>query len=243
MILKELLEIFPQAKFVFLLRNPLAIFSSVMNTSLRGDFRGFFTTDRKSDLLQGPPALIEGFRRLGDRAHVVRYEELVTGTEQVLEKLCAFLEIPFDREMSNYGNKVQFENSGFVDPKSIYHHQRPVAGYADQWPERLDTAQKQHLALGYLHTLGKNTIESLGYDYEELDRILHRLQSRHLLPVAQWSLLAADRENLDWAQKMSLMLCTNLQLAVWRYRRYGLKRAIQRAFGLLVGGMRPGSGN
>lgn len=233
MIFPELLEIFPKAKYVFLLRNPLAIFSSVLETSLKDDFRGLFTVDRKSDLLRGPLAILEGIRHLGDNACVVHYEKLVSETEAVLEKLCGHLDIPVDRDMAAYGDKVQFTDSGFIDPKSIYRHQAPITEYIDRWPSRLDSAQKQHLALAYLHALGKDTVESLGYPYDELQSMLKGIRARQLLPIAQWSLLVKDRQDRSWLEELWLLFCVNLQRIRNHYRRHGLRGTMSRIIQVL----------
>ena len=227
-ILPELFEIFPDAKYVFLIRNPLAVFSSVLKTSLGDDFQGLFRLDRKSDLLEGPRAILEGINRLGDNAHVVHYEQLVSETDTVLEELCGHLGVVFHRGMASYGDKVQFAGSGFVDPKSIYRHQAPITDYIDRWPSRLDSAQNQHLGLEYLRALGKDTVQSLGYSYDELQNTLEKIKKKHILPLARWSLLVKDSQDRSWFEGLWILFCTKLQVSLKYYRRYGAGHTLVR---------------
>jgi Sulfotransferase family len=205
LIIRELATIFPNAKFVLLMRNPLAIYSSILNTGINYTWTGFRDRDRWLDIVSAPKRLLEGTALLGDRAITVRYEDLVHDPESKLKEITAFLQVDYEPAMLRYGGQVDFAGSPFIDPKSIYRHEQAVSDYVDEWKARMSSEPYRTTALVYLDELGEETVDSLGYDYDELSASLAsgrrqfvgpyvRLQRRawrHLLrhgppPVSWW---------------------------------------------------------
>ena len=70
----EIVELFPDARFVFLLRNPLAIISSIIETWGTGRWNIY---EFEFELFDGLENLIAARRHVGPRACSVRFEELV----------------------------------------------------------------------------------------------------------------------------------------------------------------------
>lgn len=236
LIIRELRKIFPVAKFVFLLRNPMAIFTSILDTNFKGDFRGLFQDDRKADILLAPRLLCEGMDTLGNDAVVVRYEKLVTEPESQIRRMCDYLRIPFEREILQYGEKVRFTNTRFVDPKSIYVHSRPTGEYINSWQKQLDSVQKVKLAGQYLDNLGRDAVECLGYSFDELKSIIKRKRRFSLLPTSSWRLLYKDTKQLTHLERFWLAFTNGLQLLYEALRRYGLVGTAKRVIKLLSRG-------
>ncbi|MFJ4617666.1 sulfotransferase family protein [Streptomyces sp. NPDC088812] len=87
----------PDARFVLLLRHPGAIVASL--TSRRTD------PDREAILAEvlGYCEKLEEARQRLDGAHVITYEELTAEPERVTRGLCAFLGVPWESGMLDYG--------------------------------------------------------------------------------------------------------------------------------------------
>ncbi|MFF3502299.1 sulfotransferase family protein [Streptomyces sp. NPDC003247] len=87
----------PNARFVLLLRHPGAIVASL--TSRRTD------PDREAILAEvlGYCEKLEEARQRLDGAHVITYEELTAEPERVTRGLCAFLGVPWESGMLDYG--------------------------------------------------------------------------------------------------------------------------------------------
>ena len=49
-IIQELKDLFPESKFVILVRNPVSVFSSIMDYNFKGDINKIFKDDRMHDL-------------------------------------------------------------------------------------------------------------------------------------------------------------------------------------------------
>jgi hypothetical protein len=165
LIIDDLIRLFPEARFVFLQRNPLSVLSSIVNTQVSHDL---WTLERFSDeLLKGPAAILSGIRQLGDRAIVVRYEDFVSGPEQELERVCGELDIRYEPGMLEYDNSAEVQ--GFMqDRTGVQQHSRPEQSRAESWRDMLNDPQQIHFAQNYLRGLGQETVEAFGYPYEEL---------------------------------------------------------------------------
>lgn len=92
LVVDEVVEFFPDARFVFLWRNPLAVVASIVDTGLSGrwDPHRF-----RIDLFRGLEALVDAYRRHGSRAVAVRYEDIVEG-EDAWRRIFSYLELEFD---------------------------------------------------------------------------------------------------------------------------------------------------
>lgn len=210
-IIPDLKRIFPDAKFIFLIRNPLAVLSSIVEVNFKGNSMGLFSVDRKHDILTAPRLILEAINHLGDQAAVVHYEHLVTEPEQATKKLCENLGLSFEPDMLNYGRKVRFEGTTFVDPKSIYNHQSPVPNYLEQWSSRFDTPQKIHIAKAYLESLGKKTVKSLGYSYNDLIAKLASPRSNKRQIIVPWRFFLTPPKESHWWERFKFSLIYSLQ--------------------------------
>jgi len=103
---KRFLKIFPEARFICIIR----------------DYRDNFISMRKlSDLkLEAPILTLQVYRwryvaklflkcakRFPDRFRIIRYEDLVTNKSEVLEELCQFIGIPFEPAVFDFYKKKE----------------------------------------------------------------------------------------------------------------------------------------
>lgn len=90
LIIPQIARLFPAGKFIFLFRNPLAVFASVMQTwhdnRLNFDFHHI-------DLFEGHRCLSEGCRLLEKQSIKVNYEKLVKDTRAECERIAGFLDL------------------------------------------------------------------------------------------------------------------------------------------------------
>ena len=176
MIIDELLRLFPEAKFIFLIRNPLAVLSSIVNTQIAHDL---WTLERFSDeLLAGPAAILGAIEKLGDKAITVRYEDFVMAPEKSLEHVCSLLELNYEPGMLEYDNSAEI--AGFMqDRTGIHQHSRPEKSRTESWRDLLSDPQQLHFAQSYLLALGRETVDALGYSYDELTEAVRSAAERN----------------------------------------------------------------
>jgi Sulfotransferase family len=217
-VIPELYRVFPDARYIILLRNPLAVLNSILNTWINGQWLELHSFS--NDLLQAPRLLLEGIDLMGQKGFVVQYEKLVEEPISQVRKLCAWLEIDYVPEMIEYGQgQLPKWNSG--DPHEVYRHARPIQQHATKWMGSLSDPQVWRFTRDYLHALRRETMERLGYPYDELEQVIdaRRPTAKRLwptLPLA-WALKQpieqgmrkGIREMVDTgARKLAFRLCT-----------------------------------
>lgn len=168
-IIPELYRLFPRAKFIFLLRNPMAVLASELSTYVKGDWPvlGIF----RPDLLSAPRYILDGIKLLGNDAIVIRYEEFVTAPERNISALCARLGISYHDAMLDYAGTPK-PIGKMNDPVGIDQHSRPSDSNVDKWKNMAHDEQNRHFALSYLKALGRDVISSLGYPYDDIHKVL-----------------------------------------------------------------------
>lgn len=209
LIIPDLARIFPGARFVLLLRNPLAVLNSILDTWVKGHWP--LLARYRLDLMDGPRQLLAGIELLGERAVVVRYEDLVTQPEREVEAACRHLGLTYDAGLVEYGGEGRLEG-GMGDPTGVDRHTRPSTAGLDRWLEMGQARQTRHFAEGYLQALGPDLLAGLGYDHQELEA---RLQA---VPCAGGKIEVPWRQVVepDRAFQKRMVL---LELALLEHRR------------------------
>lgn len=196
-IIPELRQVFPRAKFIILLRNPLAALASTLRTWFEDDPERLSGTTNHRDLLDGPALLLAGQEALGDDAIVVRYEELVSEPDRIVADLCAHLGLTFHPAMLDYGRSPA-PPGRFGDQVGVPRHSSPTAEHRDKWVGYLADPARQSCALDYLDQLGEGTLAALGYDGSELRNALLAVQTPSAAGVeAETPWVRADRLNAE----------------------------------------------
>ncbi len=197
-IIPELYQLFPRAKFVFLLRNPMAVLASELTTYVKGDWPvlGVFN----ADLMSAPGWILEGMELLGDAAAVIHYEKFVTEPESAIRKLCEYLGLEFHLDMLDYSNTPKPVGK-YNDPVGIDQHTKPSHQSVDKWKNMVNDDQSLYFAQRYLAGLGADTLNRLGYDYQAVHQVLHSREVRRqgLYP---WSVAIRPKEQWTFRQQV-----------------------------------------
>ncbi len=225
-IVSELYRVFPEAHYIILLRNPLAVLSSILNSWIR---KNWFSLYRfKHDFVDAPRFLLDAIKLLGNRCVVVHYEQLVGDPDKEVHRICDKLGIEFVPEMVEYGRqKLSRFNLG--DDEEIYRHKRPSSEKIDKWTQSLDDPQVWLLIHDYLNLLGRETIEQMGYSYEELLGKIEAYQPkqsdlRFRVPL---ELLIKKPEERNLAEYVMARLTTVIyQRGIWGATVAGIRKVI-----------------
>ena len=161
MIVPELREIFPEARFVLLLRNPLAVLSSELRTYIKGNWP--LLADFAPDLLEAPARLVAAREVLGDRLCELHYEKLVKEPAEEIQRLCRHLGLPWEPGLEDY-SETPAPRGRYNDPVGVHRHQRPSSDSLETWRELGRSAQTRAFALAYLEAIGDDTVREMGYD-------------------------------------------------------------------------------
>jgi hypothetical protein len=168
-IIPDLARVFPNARYVVLLRNPLGVISSILTKWL--DRQWLRIRDFDSALLRAPQMLLDGIDHLGSRCLVVHYEKLLADPDAQVALICDWLNIEFCPSMLDYGH-ANLPRWTLGDSSDIYLHKRPMVQNATKWIQALEHPQFWRYSHDYLQALGEPVIERMGYSFDELTRVL-----------------------------------------------------------------------
>jgi hypothetical protein len=165
LIIPEILKAFPDAKFIFLFRNPVHVMSSMMQTWSDGGFRKMYAYD--GDLNTGPKALSEGYQLLGDKAFALQYEQFVSDPLFYTNEICNYLGLDFEEEMvDSFSNQDTKGRMG--DPTGVHDYKSVSTASLNKWKKTFSTSFRRQIAYDYLNKIDEQTIATQGYDKKEL---------------------------------------------------------------------------
>jgi len=169
-IAEDLFELFPDARFVFLWRNPLSVVASTVRTWGHGRW---MVERWRADLFDGIDHLVRAHRAHADGAHAVRYEDLVTNPGETWPALFEHLGIAFDASTLEGFGGVDLE-SRMGDPIGRRDWDSVRTEPLDRWTSVISTPVRKWWCREYLRWIGSERLEHMGYSLEtlltELDR-------------------------------------------------------------------------
>jgi Sulfotransferase family len=174
LVVDEIMALFPDARFVFLWRNPLAVAASMIDSF----GRGHWNLDRyEVDLHGGIERLVAAHARRDPRAVALRFEDVVADpgatTRAVFELLGldaaeaaaeAFAGTSLNGRMGDRtGTAAYSEISG-----------EPV----ERWRTTMANPLRKRWCAAYLRSLGPERLAAMGYDHGELARAVSGIRPR-----------------------------------------------------------------
>lgn len=161
-IVEELGKIFPLAKFIFLVRNPLSIYSSTLHFGRNNRFSGLYNMHQ--DLYIGPSLLAKGYETLKDRSLLVSYDNLINDPEETLNKIHTYLEIFDVSEESTISikgslgdRKALNDNRVLIDKKSV-----------NKWKATFNTLIRKRVIKKYITNIDERYLALLKLDRKDL---------------------------------------------------------------------------
>jgi hypothetical protein len=171
-IIEDIAEIFPSAKFVFLFRNPVHVYASIIDTWNETTFTRIWAY--KSDLENGPSYLSRGFDRLRERAVRVRYEDLVVQPHAHLRRICAYMDIEYEQRMVSMFDAQELSGSMGDHKQNQRRHEINAEGL-DKWRRVFGDRFRRRILVRYIRGLAAETLSVQGYDKAAILREIESL--------------------------------------------------------------------
>ena len=174
LVVDEIMALFPDARFVFLWRNPLAVAASMIESF----GRGHWNLDRYDvDLHGGLDRLIAAHERGDPRTVAIRFEDLVAdpvaGTRTVFELL------DLDPAMASAESFAGTSLNGRMGDRTGTASYREISGEpVDRWRTTMANPLRKRWCAVYLRSLGPERLGEMGYDFDELARDVAGLRAR-----------------------------------------------------------------
>ena len=173
LIAEELPRIFPDARLVFLWRNPLAVVASIIETWTGGRWR----PDRWSlDLYEGPRNLVAAHERHRSDSCSIRYEDLIQDPATEWPKLFRFLGLGMEPSLLEAFPDIEL-TARMGDRTGAGRYRALSTEPLDKWRRVLASPIRKRWCRDYLRTLGSEVLEGMGYDLDALVSDLDALPS------------------------------------------------------------------
>jgi hypothetical protein len=161
----ELFRAFPDARFVFLWRHPLAVVASILETWGRGRWNLHYF---KADVFDGVERLVAAARAHGERAVALRYEDLVREPEKQLRSVLSYLDLDWQPDvLSGFGGVALRGRMG--DRVGVERYAAISDGSMRRWTRVLSNPLRRAWARRYLRWLGAERLALMGYDLAALE--------------------------------------------------------------------------
>jgi hypothetical protein len=164
LVVDEVMEVFPDAKFVFLWRNPIAVVASIMQTWAGGRWNLYRF---EHELHEGLANIVAAAQREAPAVHCLRYEDLVTRPAEEASRLFAFLDLPDDGSAVERFSEVQL--SGRHGDHAGTGRYAAISGDSlDGWADVMSGRMRKRWCSRYLDWIGDDRLAFMGYDPEQL---------------------------------------------------------------------------
>lgn len=164
----EIIDIFPEGKFIFLWRNPLAIIASMIETWGEGKWN---IPLYRVDLFDGMASLIDSYRTHPEKILVIQYENFLRSPEKELSRISEYLQLEIDPDVLKNFSQVSFKGK-LVDPTGTKNYSVVDTSPLDKWKTVINNPLRKMWCRRYLRWLGEERLKIMGYDLNELLREL-----------------------------------------------------------------------
>lgn len=159
LVFSELIDLFPEAHFIHVIRDPRAIIASMLQVGIRGKQHGRNT----QDFTRSVPIAIDyvrqcfksGFAAVEQapkRVLTISYEQLVTNPEQEIKRICNFLDIEWVSQMMQPGAQKHLGEKAICNEiwynKKTYNRNLETKEI-DKWQRQLTSLQKIQITAAF----------------------------------------------------------------------------------------------
>lgn len=162
----EVFDLFPDAAFVVLWRNPLAVLASILDSWLHGRWEPYL---HKVDLFEGLERLLDACERNRARVVSLRYEDLVTDPAVQTARLLDHLDLAWEPDVV-HGVPPNVVRGAMGDQTGVREYRQVSRESLTKWPVMLTSPVRKAWCRRWLRWIGPRRLALMGYDLEELVR-------------------------------------------------------------------------
>jgi Sulfotransferase family len=163
LIVDEVMDLFPEGRFLFLWRSPLSVAASL----IEWDGERWDPARYAENLFVGPARLTSAYSRNRERACAVRYEDLVTGGVAPWRRISDYLGLEFRPEALSRFASVRLEGR-MGDRTGPRRYDALSTEPLTKWRRRLNTPVRKAWFARLLRWIGPETLAVMGYELDEL---------------------------------------------------------------------------
>ena len=171
LIIDELMELFPKSKFVILIRNPISVLGSIIQTWTKQNWS--MLSNYKCDLISAIDMIDKVASEHRENMYILHYEEIVSNPKDVLDKVFKFLDLEFEEEVLDYC-KNNSEKWDLGDQGDVYEKSGVSAENMTKWQDELGDPQYWRVMYDYLLDIGEEKLNRLGYNFSHTLELLEQ---------------------------------------------------------------------
>ena len=164
-IIPELIKIFPDAKFVFLYRNPIQCLSSAIQTFGKGRFHKtemFYLSS-----IEGFEEISKGSLLVPNNSFTLNYESFVKDPVPILRNLLDYLELEFEPQILKIFSQQQLDGR-LGDPSGVKEYKTIDNRSLDKWRGVFNTRFRKSVLKRYISKFSEQSLKIQGYEKEVL---------------------------------------------------------------------------
>nr|WP_321400049.1 sulfotransferase [uncultured Desulfobacter sp.] len=165
LIVDDIFQMFPQAKFIFLWRHPLAVVTSIVETFIKGRWR---LSSNKIDLFQGLSNLIAAYEKHRHRAVSINYEHIISNPEKSLAVIFDYLDLEYDNA---FHDKIGLSNQltgKMGDPTGVKAYKNISREPLEKWKKTVFNVHRKAWCKRYIEWIGEQRLSVMGYSKDSI---------------------------------------------------------------------------
>jgi len=175
LIIDDIISLFPDAKFIFLFRNPIHVYASAVLTW--GNNRFNKVRSIHHDIIHGSKLLSEGFEKYKDVSLSVNYENFVTDFETELKRIINYLELDFNTSiLTSFHN--QDTKGSLGDPTGVKKYKNISTKSIHNWETVFNSTIRKKYAIWMLNKIDGKTLETQGYNKYLINKDINELNTK-----------------------------------------------------------------
>jgi hypothetical protein len=209
-IIDDLKVMFPEAKFIFLTREPIAVFGSILNY-IEGAMYRLPTWEQ--DIVEGIPCLSAGIEASGGTGLHVSYESLVMDPESELKRILSYLELEMQPEMLD---SLADREINMGDPFGAKKYKSVSQSSLESWKLAINSKTKKRVARKWLEAVPSACFNTFGTSKEEqLEKLDRHQVGFSACDICSWMVGATYFYNnlnvLRWSlRRRKMKMCRSL---------------------------------
>lgn len=162
LIIDDIIRIFPDAKFIFLFRNPLSIYASKLNTGRFGKFKSLYIATKDLDV--GPNLLANAYKKHHENSLKLVYEDLIERPDIAINKIEKYLSVSLNKEKIKKLSSIELVGS-MGDPSLLKKEKEKITtNNKDTWIQTFNTPTRKLIAIKHLKGITNDYYNYLGIE-------------------------------------------------------------------------------
>lgn len=167
LILDELIDVFPEGKFIVLYRNPVSVLSSIIASKQMCGNSMKEIHKYLIDLNKGVLALGKLPDKLLERAYILKYEDLVNDPLLFIQDICRYLEIEVEPNMVDDWKGSSYKGRA-GDKEGVVKYMTISTDSVNRYSAVISNQFRKQLAVKYINSFDAKILSNMGYSKKEL---------------------------------------------------------------------------